>query len=84
MHHVILVWFQYYVMIFSSHNIKDSIGTVSRDNKGGNFCFQMAARQRRGQNEQVPLPPPLAPTVQELMAQQNEILWQLLQRQPHP
>jgi hypothetical protein len=44
----------------------------------------MAARQRRGQNEQVPSPPPLAPTVQELMAQQNEILWQLLQRQPHP
>jgi hypothetical protein len=30
-----------------------------------------------------PLPPP-APTVQELMAQQNEILRQLLQRQPHP
>jgi hypothetical protein len=40
----------------------------------------MAARQRRGQNEQVPPPPPLAPTVQELMAQQNEILRQLLQR----
>jgi hypothetical protein len=44
----------------------------------------MAARQRRGQNEQVPPPPPLSPTVQELMAQQNEILRQLLQRQPHP
>jgi hypothetical protein len=44
----------------------------------------MAARQRRGQNEQVPPPPPPAPTVQELMAQQNEILRQLLQRQPHP
>jgi hypothetical protein len=44
----------------------------------------MAARQRRGHNEQVPPPPPLAPTVQELMAQQNEILRQLLQRQPHP
>jgi hypothetical protein len=43
----------------------------------------MEARQRRGQNEQVPPPPP-APTVQELMAQQNEILRQLLQRQPHP
>jgi hypothetical protein len=54
------------------------------DNKGGNLCFQMAARQRRGQNEQVPPPPPLALTVQELMAQQNEILRQLLQRQPHP
>jgi hypothetical protein len=46
--------------------------------------FQMAARQRREQNEQVPLPPLLAPTMQELMAQQNEILRQLLQRQPHP
>jgi hypothetical protein len=57
---------------------------MSRDNDGKNFCFQMAARQRRGQNEQVPPPPPPAPTVQELMAQQNEILWQLLQRQPHP
>jgi hypothetical protein len=44
----------------------------------------MAARQHCGQNEQVPPPPLLAPTVQELMAQQNEILWQLLQRQPHP
>jgi hypothetical protein len=44
----------------------------------------MAARQRRGQNEQVPPPPPLAPTVQKLMAQQNEILRQLLQRHPHP
>ena len=57
---------------------------MSRDNNGKNFCFQMAARQRRGQNEQVPSPLPLAPTVQELMAQQNEILRQLLQRQPHP
>jgi hypothetical protein len=28
-------------------------------------------------------PPPPAPTVQELMAQQNEILRQLLQCQPH-
>jgi hypothetical protein len=44
----------------------------------------MVARQRREHNEQVPPPPPLAPTVQELMAQQNEILRQLLQRQPHP
>jgi hypothetical protein len=74
MQHVILVWFQYYVMIFSSHNIKDFVGTMSRDNNGGNFCFQMTTRQRRGQNEHVPPPPPLAPTVQELMAQQNEIL----------
>jgi hypothetical protein len=41
----------------------------------------MAARQRRGQNDQVPPPPPPAPTVQELMAQQNEILRHLLQRQ---
>jgi hypothetical protein len=40
--------------------------------------------QRCGHNEQVPPPPPLAPTMQELMAQQNEILRQLLQRQPHP
>jgi hypothetical protein len=54
------------------------------DNNGGYLCFQMASRQRRGQNKQVLLPPPPAPTVQELMAQQNEILRQLLQRQPHP
>ena len=67
-----------------SHNIKDSVGTMSRDNNGENFFFQMVARQHRGQNEQVPSPPPLAPTVQELMAQQNEILRQLLQRQRHP
>jgi hypothetical protein len=68
----------------SSHNIKDSVGTMSQDNNGKNFCFQMAARQRRRQNEHVPPPPPLAPTMQELMAQQNEILRQLLQCQPHP
>jgi hypothetical protein len=67
--HVILVRFQFYVMTFPSHNIKDFVGTMSRDNNGKNFCFQMAVRQRRGQNEQVPPPPPLAPTVQELMAQ---------------
>jgi hypothetical protein len=54
------------------------------DNSGSNLCFQMVARQHRGQNEQVSPPPPLAPTVQELMAKQNEILRQLLQRQPHP
>jgi hypothetical protein len=69
MQHVILVWFQCYVMTFYSHNIKDRVGTMSRDNTGKNFCFQMAARQHRSQNEQVPLPPPPAPTVQELMAQ---------------
>jgi hypothetical protein len=31
--------------------------------------FQMAGRQRRGQNERVPPPPPPPPTLQELMAQ---------------
>jgi hypothetical protein len=41
----------------------------------------MAARARRGQHEQVPLPPPQAPTIQELMAQQNKILQQLVQRE---
>jgi hypothetical protein len=61
-----------------------SFELVSWDNNGDNLCFQMAARQRRGHNEQVPPPPPPAPTVQELMAQQNEILRQLLQCQPHP
>ena len=43
--------------------------------------FQMAGRQRRGQNERVPPPPPPPPTLQELMAQQNEILRQLAQCQ---
>jgi hypothetical protein len=57
---------------------------VNWDNNGDNLCFQMPARQRRGQNEQVPSPPPPASTVQEMMAHQNEILRQLLQRQPHP
>jgi hypothetical protein len=47
---------------------------MDEDNNGDNFYFQMTARQHRGQNEQVPPPPPLAPTVQEPMAQQNEIL----------
>jgi hypothetical protein len=57
---------------------------VNWDNNGNNLCFQMAARQRRGHNKQVPPPPPTAPIVQELMAQQNEILRQLLEHQPHP
>jgi hypothetical protein len=57
---------------------------VNWDNNDDNFCFQMEDRQCHGQNEQVPPPPPLAPMVQELRAQQNEILQQLLQRQPHP
>jgi hypothetical protein len=57
---------------------------MNRGINGKNFCFQMAARQCRGQNEQIPLPPPLALTMQELMAQQNEVLRQLVQCQPHP
>jgi hypothetical protein len=47
---------------------------VNWDNNSGNLCFQMVARQHRRQNEKVPPPTPPAPTVQELMAQQNEIL----------
>jgi hypothetical protein len=46
------------------------------------MIFQMAGRARRGQNERVPPPSPLPPTLQELMAQQNEILRQLAQHQP--
>jgi hypothetical protein len=42
----------------------------------------MAGRVRRGQNERIPPLPPPPPTLQELMAQQNEILRQLAQRQP--
>jgi hypothetical protein len=38
------------------------------------LIFQMAGRARRGQNERIPPPPPPPPTIQELMAQQNEIL----------
>jgi hypothetical protein len=38
------------------------------------LIFQMAGRARRGQNERIPPPPPPPPTMQELMAQQNEIL----------
>jgi hypothetical protein len=57
-----------------------SFEIVNWDNNGDNLCFQMAARQHRGQNEKVPPPPPPAPTVQELMTQQNKILRQLLQR----
>jgi hypothetical protein len=44
------------------------------DNSGDNLYFHMVARQRCGQNEQVPPPPSPAPTVQKLMAQQNKIL----------
>jgi hypothetical protein len=39
--------------------------------------FQMAGRAHRGQNERIPPPQPPPPTMQELMAQQNEILRQL-------
>jgi hypothetical protein len=48
------------------------------------MIFQMAGRARRGQNERIPPPLPLPPTLQELMAQQNEILRQLAQHQPPP
>jgi hypothetical protein len=44
------------------------------------LIFQMAGRALRGQNERIPPPPPPPPTMQELMAQQNEILRQLAQR----
>jgi hypothetical protein len=48
------------------------------------LIFQMEGRARRGQNEHIPLPSPPPPTLQELMAQQNEILRWLAQRQPPP
>jgi hypothetical protein len=38
------------------------------------LIFQMAGRACRGQNERIPPLPPSSPTMQELMAQQNEIL----------
>jgi hypothetical protein len=38
------------------------------------LIFQMAGRARRGQNERIPPPLPSPPTMQELMAQENEIL----------
>jgi hypothetical protein len=41
------------------------------------MIFQMVGRARRGQNERIPPSPPPPPTLQELMAQQNEILRQL-------
>jgi hypothetical protein len=44
------------------------------------LIFQMVGRARRGQNERIPPPPSPPPTMQELMAQQNEILRQLAQR----
>jgi hypothetical protein len=43
----------------------------------GILNFQMAGRAHHGQNERIPPPPPPPPTMQELMAQQNEILRQL-------
>jgi hypothetical protein len=39
---------------------------------GAFLVFQMAGRACRGQNDRIPQPPP--PTLQELMAQRNEIL----------
>jgi hypothetical protein len=38
--YIILVWFQYYVITFSSHNIKDSVGTMSRNNNGRISIFR--------------------------------------------
>jgi hypothetical protein len=38
------------------------------------LIFQMTGRARCGQNERIPPPPPPPPTMQELMAQKNEIL----------
>jgi hypothetical protein len=47
---------------------------ISKHDDKNILKFQMAGRARRGQNERIPPPPPQPPTMQELMAQQNEIL----------
>jgi hypothetical protein len=62
----------------SPHMNPDIINVILR----AFLIFQMAGRAHRGQNERIPPPPP--PTLQELMAQQNEILRQLAQRQLTP
>jgi hypothetical protein len=59
---------QYCVMSFSPYDIRILLRIVNQGNNGKKICFQMAARQRRGQNEQITPPPPPAPTMQELMA----------------
>jgi hypothetical protein len=57
------------IMTISFHKReKLVIEIMNWDNNGDNLYFHMAARQRRGQNEQVPPPTPPAPMVQELMA----------------
>jgi hypothetical protein len=38
------------------------------------LIFQMTGRARCAQNERIPPPPPPPPTMQDLMAQKNEIL----------
>jgi hypothetical protein len=52
--HVILVWFQYYVMTFSSHNIKDYVGTMSRNNNGGNSIFRWQLGSVAGKTSRFP------------------------------
>jgi hypothetical protein len=71
---IILAGFDIILCHYSPHDMKSLLEFLGRSNNDKFFCFQMAARPRRGQNEQVPPPPPPAPTMQELMAQQNEIL----------
>jgi hypothetical protein len=51
-------------MTFSFRMMQSMLfGIMNWDDNGENLCFQMAARQRRGQNEQVPPQPPPTPMV---------------------
>jgi hypothetical protein len=68
---------------YSPHDMKSLLEILGRSNNKRIYVFiwQLDLVE---ENEQVPPPPPPAPTMQELMAQQNDILEQLVQRQPYP
>jgi hypothetical protein len=73
MWNLFMIYARKYIVVFTLANLSPrmnlDIGNVILR---AFLIFKMAGRARHGQNERIPPPPP--PTLQELMAQQNEIL----------
>jgi hypothetical protein len=80
---LILIWFNIILCDFSSPDRKSLFGTLNRGNNDKIYVFRWQLDLIADKMSRFPPPSP-APTMQELMAQQNEIMRQLVQRQPYP